>query len=290
MKAIEIKNLKKYFGKKKAVDNIDLEINEGEIFGFLGPNGAGKTTTIRCMMDFLKPTDGSISILGLDSQKDSVNLKNKIGYLTSDIRLYDNWSGKDHLDFIQKFRGKSKILPSLIKRFDYNPKVKVKQLSTGNKQKLGLIMALMNEPKILILDEPTRGLDPILQNSFYETLLEFKEKGATVFFSSHNLSEVDKVCQKVAIIKSGKIVANESIESLKQKSIHMVYAYFNQEFKKSDFNFDGVEVVEKLKDGLVLKVKGNLDNLVKKLAHYKLKDLEISHANLEDIFLNYYKD
>lgn len=287
--AIEIKNLKKYFGQTKAIDGVSLTVGKGEIFGFLGPNGAGKTTTIRCMMDFLRPTSGEIKILGLDAQKDSVKLKKKIGYLAPSARLYDYWSGQQHFQLYEAEFGRSKILPELIKRFGLNPKTTVHHLSSGNKQKVALILTFMTEPEIIILDEPTMGLDPILQNEVYDILNEFNQKGATIFMSSHNLPEVENICHRVGIIKEGKLVAMESIDNLTEKKIHIIRTYFNGKFNKKDFCFDGVTVKQHFDDGLILHVKGDVTPIIKKLAQYQLKDIEITHATLEDVFLEFYQ-
>ena len=190
--AIEIVDLKKRFGSVKAVDGVTFKAEQGEAFGFLGPNGAGKTTTIRCLMDFIRPTSGKISIFGKDAQKDSVELKKLIGYLPGNVKLYGNWNGWDHIRFIESIRGKSKNVDDLIQKLDFNPKVRFHSLSSGNKQKLGLILTLMNEPKLLVMDEPTVGLDPLLQNTIYGLLNDLKKKGTTIFVSSHNLPEVEK--------------------------------------------------------------------------------------------------
>ncbi len=288
MNVIEVKNLKKYFGKTKAVDDISFEVKKGEIFGFLGPNGAGKTTTIRCLMDFLRPTSGQIFILGLDSCQDSVEIKKKVGYLAGDIRFYDKWTGLEHIKFVEKIKGKSKILRTLLKELDFNPKLKFKHLSSGNRQKLGLILALMNEPEILIMDEPTLGLDPLLQNKTYEILKIMRDRGTTIFMSSHNLSEVEKVCDRVGIIKDGKLVGIETIEELGEKRLRRVEIRFGNDYRTSDFKIAGVEKIEEISGGLLLTVRGNIDPLIKKLANYKLDDLEISHATLEDVFLGFY--
>lgn len=286
---IEVKSLKKYFGKTKAVDDISFDVKGGEIFGFLGPNGAGKTTTIRCMMDFIRPTSGSISILAKDAQKDSVGLKKKIGYLSGDVKLYEKWTGKDHIKFIENIRGKSKIVGELIKKLNYDPSRKVKQLSSGNNQKLGLILALMGEPEVLIMDEPTLGLDPLLQNTIYEILEDLRNKGSTIFMSSHNLPEVEKVCDRAGIIKEGKLVAIENIEDLGEKRLRRVEVRFDDKFDKKDFKFDGVEEIEEAPDGLILTVRGDINPVIQKIAQHKLHDLEISHATLEDIFLEFYE-
>lgn len=296
--AIEIKGLKKYFPTKygfgpkiKAVDGISFEVKKGETFGFLGPNGAGKTTTIRCLMNFLSATEGKITVLGLDSVRDNVSIKNKIGYLPGNVRLYDKWTGEDHIKYVEAIRGKSVNVKNLIARLDFDPRRKFHDLSSGNKQKLGLILALMNEPDVLVMDEPTIGLDPLLQNVIYEILSEIRQKGVTIFISSHNLSEVEKICDRVGIIKEGKMVEVQTIKELEGKKIHRVEVRFasGQKYTATDFRFDGVKDVEKIADGLILTVGGDLNAVVKKLAHYNLADIEITHASLEEIFLKFYK-
>ncbi len=290
MNAIEIKNLKKYYGNTKAVDGISFEVKKGEIFGFLGPNGAGKSTTIRTMMDFLRPTSGNIVIAGKDSHKDSVELKEKIGYLSGNVSLYEKWTGLEHIEFIESIQGKSKILDKLYKELDFNPKIKTKNYSSGNKQKLGLILALMNEPEILIMDEPTIGLDPLLQNTIYKILKEFSAKGTTIFFSSHNLPEVEKVCGRVGIIKNGKIIAIESIKNLKAKKIYTVKVDFDEDFDKKKITSKDVEILDEINHTLILRVKRDINSLLKALNKYKIKDIEIIHSSLEDIFLEFYKN
>jgi len=289
MSVIGVKNLKKYFGSTKAVDGVSFSVEKGEIFGFLGPNGAGKTTAIRCMMDFIRPDSGRISILGKDAQSQSVALKAKIGYLVSGIYLNDYWTGLDHIKFVEQIRGKSKIVRDLVKEFSYNPRIKVRSLSTGNKQKLGLILALMNEPEILILDEPTAGLDPILQNSVYRITRDFQKKGCTVFMSSHNLPEVEKICDRVAIIKDGKMADVEKISNLKGKKMHNVAVYFNGPVDADKFKLKGVEIVEQMPDGVNFKVKGDINPIFDELAKHSVKNVEISGATLEEIFLEFYQ-
>ncbi len=288
MNVIEVNGLTKYFGKTHAVDGVTFSVEKGEVFGFLGPNGAGKTTTIRCLMNFLKPTSGGISILGKDAQRNSEDLKNNIGFLSGDVRLYDGWTGNDHINFLEKLRGRSSVAPELISKLNFDPKLKFKALSSGNKQKLGLILSLMFEPELMIMDEPTLGLDPLLQNSIYVILEDLKKKGSTIFMSSHNLAEVDRICDRVGIIKDGKIVAIESISSLKEMRMHAVRIHFNSPYNKNDFDFDGIEVQQEIPDGLIIGVKGDINPLIKKLANYNIKELEISHASLEEIFLEFY--
>lgn len=294
---IEITDLKKYFSSVgtrgrdliKAVDGISFEVEKGEVYGFLGPNGAGKTTTIRCIMDFIRPTTGSIKVFGDDAYKESVPLKKRIGYLPGNVQLYDKWTGQEHIDFIESLMGKSKDAKDLIKRFSFDPSRKFKHLSSGNKQKLGLILALMHQQELVIMDEPTLGLDPLLQNEIYEIFDEMQERGHTIFVSSHNLPEVQRICDRVGIIKEGKLVGIEKVGELSKKRLRRITARFVDKFEKEDFRFDGVERIENLSDGLILTVRGDINPVVKKLAGYKLLDLEISHATLEDVFLEFYK-
>jgi ABC-2 type transport system ATP-binding protein len=286
---IEIKNLKKYFGSVKAVDGISFEIQKGEVFGFLGPNGAGKTTTIRCLMDFIRPTEGTITIFGKDAQKDSVFLKGKIGFLPGNVKLYNKWTGIEHIKFIESIRGKSEFAQNLISKLDFDPEIKFHQLSSGNRQKLGLILALMNEPEILVMDEPTLGLDPLLQNTIYEVLNDLKKKGTTIFVSSHNLAEVEKICDRVGIIKEGKMIAVETLKELGTKKLHQIEVRIDGNFTKKDFQFNGVNSIEEIPSGLLMTVEGDLNPILRKLAKYDIVDIEISHANLEEVFLKFYK-
>lgn len=288
-KVVVIENLKKYFGKTKAVDDISIEINKGEIYGFLGPNGAGKTTAIRCLMDFLRPDSGKISILGMDSTLESSSIKSKVGYLPSEMYLHNDWTGFEHVEFIQAVRGKKHDYSDLAKKFDLNLKSKTKYLSTGNKQKLGILLTFMIEPEVLILDEPTRGLDPLLQNTFYKLLEDFKHRGGTVFMSSHILPEIERVCDRVAIIRGGKIVAVEIVEQFKESAVHLATVQFENPADKSKFNLAGSEKIDEFEKGLILKIKGSIDLLIKELSKYRVKSLQLDHSSLEDLFLSFYE-
>lgn len=289
MPVIEIKNLVKHFGSVKAVDGIDISVEHGEIFGFLGPNGAGKTTTIRAMMDFIRPTEGEIKILGRDAQKNSTQLKKDIGYLPGNVRLYDSWTGKEHLDFYQAFGGRKEVTTELVRKLDFDTKIKFKNLSSGNKQKLGVILALKREPKVLILDEPTVSLDPLLQNSVHQLLREYQKKGTTIFISSHNLSEVDRICNRVGIIKAGKMIATEDIRALKEKRMHTITVYFSDRAKISDFKMPEVQSIREVGDGFIIDAKGDINPILKKITEFPVRDIEISHATLEEIFLEFYQ-
>ncbi|MEX0621881.1 MAG: ABC transporter ATP-binding protein [Candidatus Woykebacteria bacterium] len=290
MNVIRIKNLKKYFGKTRAVDGISFDAGEGEILGFLGPNGAGKTTTIRCMMDFIRPTSGTIEIFGLDAQKNAAKLKKDIGHLSSESTLYDSWTGKEHIELLEKIRGANDFGNKLIKDLKFDPRKKAKALSTGNRRKLGIILALMHQPKLLLLDEPTVGLDPLLQNYIYDLLKKQVMSGKTVFMSSHNLAEVEKICDRVVVLRDGKIVAVEKVSEIRAKKIYTISAYFEGEVPKKELSGDGAQVVEEFSDGLALKVKGNIKPIIARLSRYKnLKDVTISHASLEEVFMEFYR-
>lgn len=288
MAIIEVKNLKKNFGNTKAIDGISFNVEKGEIFGFLGPNGAGKTTTIRCLMDFVRPTKGEIKILGLDSKIDSVKLKEKIGYLSDASRFYDHWSVSQHLAFQEGLRGKSQNLEELIKKFGLNQKLKFASLSSGNKKKLAIILALMNDSEVLILDEPTNSLDPILQNAFHKYIQNFTKAGKTVFLSSHNLSEVEKICDRVGIIKEGKMVAVEKIADMKLMKMYDV-SFHGENINAGMFSDKNVEVTSHTNNTISLKVKGDINPIISKLSKVKVKDLEITRVSLEDIFMEFYK-
>jgi len=286
---IEIKNLKKYFGKLHAVDDISIEVNKGEIFGFLGPNGAGKSTTIRCMMGFNRPTDGRVKIFGYDMAVNPEAAKKQIGYLPGNVKLYDKWTGWDHIKFFESVRGKSDIVNDLIKRLDFNPDVKFRHLSSGNKQKLGLILALMHEPKLLILDEPTVGLDPLLQYEFHKVILEMRDRGTTVFISSHNLPEVEGLCERVAIIKKGQLVAVENIKTLGEKKLHKIEVRFKDKVLADEFKINGVSKIEQIGGGLSITASGDLNPILRIISRHIVADIGVTHASLEDVFMKFYE-
>lgn len=289
MPVIVLDNLVKHFGQVKAVDKISFAIEQGEIFGFLGPNGAGKTTTIRCMMDFLRPTSGKVIILGKDAYSDGLELKENIGYLAGSVELYDSWTGKQHINFVRKLNPKPDFADELIKRLSFTPLMKTKYLSSGNRQKLGLILAFMFEPKILILDEPTNALDPLMQNIIYEIIREQTAKGSTIFMSSHNLAEVERVCTRVGIIRQGKIVAVESVNVLKEKQLYKIKVSLENRLSQDEFsNLTGIEVIGSNDSELTVKVKGEIAPVLQILSLHKIKNLEIDRSSLEEIFLEYY--
>ncbi|TAK89134.1 ABC transporter ATP-binding protein [Patescibacteria group bacterium] len=285
--AIKVAKVTKAFGAKKALDNVSLSVPTGKIFGFLGPNGAGKTTLIRCMMDYINTTSGQITLLGQDAQADSAQVKRSIGYPSSDMQLHDNWSAQTHIDFLSSIKGRGRA-DELVQQFGLDTKPKVRHLSSGNKQKLAVILAFLGDPKLLIMDEPTRGLDPLLQNQLYELLRDFAAGGGTVFLSSHNLSEVQQLCDSVAVIREGKIVAAEAMKDILQLRVHIVQATTTKTINPKDFELKDVEVIGGDKNTISLKVRGKIDPVLAALTKYNISALEVSHANLEDVFMEYY--
>lgn len=291
MGVIEISKLSKYFGNLKAVDNISLSIDKGEILGFIGPNGAGKTTTINCILGLLKPTAGEILIEGLDAWDNSEEIKKILGYIPTDPYFYPNWKGLDYFKYVESIKGKSKILNDLVKDFEFNPKEVIKNLSTGNRQKLSIIIALMNSPKILVMDEPTRGLDPLLQNMFYRYINKLRDSGTTVFMSSHNLSEVEVVCSKVAIIKAGKLVEVGSVKSLQNVKAHLIKLTLKtpNQLTKEKINKFGGKIVNMNGNVFEIKIVGDLNPFLKELSSLEVIDISIGNSSLEELFLEYYK-
>lgn len=286
---LEIQNLTKYYGKIKGVENLSLKLNRGEIFGFIGPNGAGKSTTIRSIMNLINKNSGKVLIEGKEFLKDDIVIKEKIGYLPSEIYLYDDLTVKEMLDYHERFYKKNihgrRI--ELVKRFELDEEKKVEDLSLGNLKKLGIVLSFMHEPKILILDEPTSGLDPIMQNRFYELLKEEKQKGATIFYSTHILSEVSKICDRVGIIKEGKLIQVEKIDDLLKKGLTYVTLTSRDNDKIiSDLNLN---VSNKNEDTIRFSNSISSDKLIKELSKYSIDRILIEEATLEDMFLHYYK-
>lgn len=286
---LEIQNLTKYYGEIKGVENLSLKLKEGEIFGFIGPNGAGKSTTIRSIMNLINKTSGKVLIENKEFNKDDVEIKEKIGYLPSEIYLYDDLTVKEMLDYHEKFYKKDihERRVELVKRLQLDEKKKIEDLSLGNLKKLGIILALAHEPKILILDEPTSGLDPIMQNVFYDLLKEEKKKGTTIFYSTHILNEISKICDRVGIIKDGTLIKVEKMEELSQKSLIFVTITSKQ---VNEIERDlKISVISREEN--TIKFGNNLlpDELIKKLSKYKIDRILIEEATLEEMFLHYYQ-
>jgi ABC-2 type transport system ATP-binding protein len=286
---LQLNRVSKKYGSRLVVDDISFTLNTSEIYGFLGPNGAGKTTTIRMIMNFIKPTNGSIKLFDQQLNNTNTGLIGQVGFLSADSKLYPKWTALRHIKYIESIRGKSQIKDSLINTLSLDLDTPYQRLSSGNKQKLGLVIALMHQPKLLILDEPTRGLDPLLQQEIYNILFEFKKSGGTIFMSSHNLSEVQKICDRVGIIRSGKLVASETLKTLRNKNVHQINIQFSKPIYLKRLSIDGVEVIRHHKNTLTVKVHGDLNAFLKKATQFSITDIEITHVNLEELFLRYYK-
>lgn len=287
--AIEVRGLTKLYGSKAALSDVTFSVPAGTIFGFLGPNGAGKTTTIRCLMDFIRPTAGSITIFGKDAHTNNAQLKRTIGFLSSDLQLNEQWKVKEHIYLAEKIRGEHAKSSDFSQLFELDEDARVKNLSTGNKQKLSLVLALIGQPTLLIMDEPTRGLDPVLQNIMYDLLKDFASKGNTVFFSSHNLSEIQRICDGVIIIKEGNIITAQGMDEIRGANVHIVNAVTTKELDEAALKALGVQIESFDPHRVSLSVKGSLGPVITYLVKAELLDLSVSHASLEDVFLEKYK-
>jgi ABC-2 type transport system ATP-binding protein len=283
--------LTKSYGRRRGVIDVNLEIRRGEIFGYLGPNGAGKTTTIRTLLDFVRPTRGRASMFGLDTHRGSLAIRQRVGYLPGELVLYENMTGAEVLRYLGNLRG-GVVWPhvqELAKRLDSDLTRPVRTLSHGNRQKIGLIVAFMQQPELLMLDEPTLGLDPLVQQAFYGLLAEAKAEGRTVFLSSHILPEVERVCDRVGIIREGRIIAVEDVAALKARALRRLEIHFAQPVPPE--SFAGVTGVCDLKvEGNIVRctVMGSLDALVKAAAQFEVVNLVSHEPSLEEIFLAYY--
>jgi len=292
--AIQIQGLTKSYGKVHALQGIDLAVNRGEIFGFLGPNGAGKTTTIRCMLDMIRPDGGTATLMGIDPQKQPVTLQTVTGYLPGEMQFYENWSAERQLRFFAAMRnGRMEwdFVEDLAERLELDMKQQIKNLSKGNKQKVGVIQALMHRPQLLLLDEPTSGLDPLIQQEVLGLLRDAHRNGATVFFSSHIMSEVENVAGRVAIIRSGKIIEVAETSNLIQRSLNRFTVRFKQPVDSTALSrLAGVEILSHNgQNSFKLQVVGDMERLIQVLGCMPVLDLTTEHLNLEDVFLSYYK-
>ena len=290
MYIIETNNLCKSYGKSRGIIDLNLKIKEGEIFGFVGPNGAGKSTTIRTLLNFIFPTSGSAKILGKDIVKESSEIKKYIGYVPSEVKFYDEVKVKDIIKYSASFYNNvsQEEVDKLYKILDVDINKKMSELSLGNKKKVAIVQALIHKPKLLILDEPTNGLDPLIQKKLFELLEEARENGTTVFLSSHNLVEVENFCDRVAVIKDGKIIDTIVIEKLSKKLGLKVVIKSNEinEYKIKEING---QVISKEKDEFIFHYNNDVDTLIKELSKYKIEKLLISEQTLEDTFMNYYE-
>lgn len=291
MNTIEINNLTKTYGKARGITNVSFNVEEGEIFGFIGPNGAGKSTTIRLLLSLIYPSSGSAKIFGKDCIEFGPEIKKEIGYLPSEVFYYDNMKVIDLLKYSASFYKKdcSKRIKELAEIMDLDLHKKIDDLSYGNKKKVGIVQGLLHEPKLIMLDEPTSGLDPLMQQKFFELLKEENKKGSTILFSSHVLSEVQKMCERVAIIKEGKIIKIERISDLKEHNFKNFEVETLSKLDKDYFNIDGVTKLIVKDNSIKFLFKGNINLIMQKISGIELANLWIEEPSLEDVFMHYYE-
>lgn len=289
MNVIEIKNLTKHYGKARGITDVNLNVEQGEVFGFIGPNGAGKSTTIRTLLGLIYPSSGSATIFGKSCIK-YPKVRKELGYLPSEVFYYDNMRVIDLLKYSASFYKKdcTRRINELAEIMDLDLKKKIDDLSFGNKKKVGIVQGLLHEPKLIILDEPTSGLDPLMQQKFFELIGQENKKGATVFFSSHILSEVQKMCSRVAFIKDGKIIKLEKMSTLHENNYKRISIEAKSAITKETFNISGVRDFEAKGNTANFIFKGNINIIMKKIAEIELDNISINEPDLEEIFMHYY--
>lgn len=285
-----IENLTKYYGKIRGIEDFTITVHKGEIFGFLGPNGAGKTTTLRLCLGLISKTSGNITIFDMDSHKDSVRIRKRIGYVPGDFGLIRNIRVKDYLKYLLSLSNcrSDGRMKDLAARFDLDLNRKTSELSRGNRQKVGVVQAFMADQDLVILDEPTTGLDPLMQQEFYKLLREEKNNGKTVFMSSHILAEAETVCDRVAIIKEGRLKIVEEIESLQKKTGKVLQVEFRTPVDVDEFRLPGVTEIKADSNRLTLTIHENLDTVIKTVAAHKVLNMNLKTYSLEQLFLRYY--
>lgn len=290
MNAIETKNLTKSYGKSRGISDINLTVKEGEIFGFVGPNGAGKSTTIRTLLNFIFPDSGEAKIFGKDIVKESSEIKKILGYVPSEVKFYDEIKVKDIIKYSSSFYGSCsrEEIESLCEKLEVELDKKMGELSLGNKKKVAIVQALIHNPKILILDEPTNGLDPLIQKKLFEILLEQNKKGTTVFLSSHNLIEVENFCHRVAVIKEGKIIDTIEIDKLTNK-LGLKVTIEGEKINKEDIEAFSGEVISIKGKEIIFNYSNGADKLIKELSKFTINKILIHEQSLEDTFMNYYE-
>jgi ABC-2 type transport system ATP-binding protein len=291
MSVIETTLLTKYYGTHRGIVEVNLAVEEGEIYGFLGPNGAGKTTTIRLLLDLLRPTSGRAFVFGIETTADPVAIHRRIGYLPGEFALFDRLTGGETIEYFANLRGgvDPRYQASLVARFDLDPSRRFKEYSKGNKQKVGLVIALQHRPDLLVLDEPTSGLDPLVQQTFFELLRETVAEGRTAFLSSHILGEVERTCDRVAIIRDGRVVTVDRVEALRGLAHHLVELRFSAPVDPSVFApLPGVSDVTSIDGGLQMRVSGSMAPVVEAAARRGLVEFETREPSLEQTFLAQY--
>ncbi len=292
MKAVEVKNLTKYYGRQRGIVDVSMEIDEGQIFGFIGPNGAGKSTTIRTLLGLIYPTSGEAKIFGKECGKDVKEIGKMIGYCPSEVEYYGGMTVASFLEYSARYYGtvNTRRKKELLERFELDEKRNFSDLSQGNKKKVAVIQSLLHNPKLLIMDEPTNGLDPLMQTRFYEVLREENKKGGTIFFSSHILSEVQKICRRVAVLKEGRIIAQEDIDALRQKHLNRVAVEFDPDEKDLLIAVQGIVSREQRESATHILFSGDINDLIRDLSGKKVRRLQITEPSLEEVFLHYYEE
>jgi ABC-2 type transport system ATP-binding protein len=288
---IETQGLTVYYGKHRGIVDLGLKVKKGEVFGFLGPNGAGKTTTLRVLMDIIRPSQGQAKIFGLDCQKQGVKIRERVAYLPGELSLPPSMRGHQFLDMVDALRverSDPKFKDELCERLNLDTSRRVREYSSGNKQKLGLVASLMGRAELLVLDEATIGLDPLVQQTVLEIIDETRQEGRTVFFCSHILSEVQSVCDRVGIIRDGRLVKVESVDKLTAQPFHRLRMRFDSLPEPEIFVLDGVKELERGDDSVVLEIRQNLSTVMELAAPYKILGLETEPITLEEVFLAYY--
>lgn len=287
---IETHDLTVYYGQHRGIINVNLRVKKGEVFGFLGPNGAGKTTTQRVLLDVIRPTSGRASIFGMDCREEGVELRKRVGYLPGDLALYTNMKAGQFFEMYEYLRGENGrgYWRELAKRLDLDTGRKIGNLSRGNKQKVGVVAAFMNRPDLLILDEPTTGLDPLVQQTVMEMVREAKAKGRTIFFSSHILPEVQAVCDRVGIIREGQLVTTQRVEDLIAQRMKRMNLLFSDSPPDGVFDIEGVTELKRTGQSITLEVRENLPQVLAAAAENDIRDIETLNVSLEEIFLAYY--
>ncbi|MFV2038959.1 MAG: ABC transporter ATP-binding protein [Acidimicrobiales bacterium] len=289
--AIELESLTKFYGPHRGIEDTDLTVETGQVFGFLGPNGAGKSTTMRVLLDLHRPTSGRATVLGLDSRRDSVAVRRRTGYLAGDVALYKRLTAREHLNWLARLRGgvAQVRIEGLAERLGLDLSREVGELSKGNRQKVGLVQAFMHEPDLLVLDEPTSGLDPLVQHTFQSMAREAAAEGRTVFLSSHIIDEIDRTADRVAIIREGRLVTVETIDSLRARSLREVRITFDHAVDHAEFaDLHEVHDVSGDDRKLVIRTRGDIDAIVKRAARHHVVDLVSQQADLEAVFLAFY--
>jgi ABC-2 type transport system ATP-binding protein len=294
--AISIREITKRYGGLTAVSKLDLEINQGEILGFLGLNGAGKSTTIRILLDLLRPSGGRASILGFDCQTDGLRARSLTGYLPGELGIYSDLSGREVLDFLAGLNGKpvgKQYRGELQERLqfpDSDLRRKLREYSTGMKRKLGLLQALQSDPTLLILDEPTEGLDPLMQQSFHQIITDLKQRGRTVFMSSHVLSEVARVCDRIALLRKGELALLATVDEIRKLAPRRVRVFFAADVTLNQTLPRGHDILEAAPRAWSLRVDGLLGPLLSLLATLPVNDIEVEEPRLEDVLVKYYQE